>query len=170
MNDDEFVTIDDDDVSAIMVRKRSPKKMRAKYQIKRKVFGKAAMLTKRGYKVVNEVPEFYYVTNNTMVCPPLDALRSSEQYIFESSYDCHMSSMPFSDKLKKMVPANGQEPSLYSQVMQKVANYMNKKHNSNYIVYNLYRDRQFDNACNLFHQVTEYPFPKASMVEGLSKS
>lgn len=54
--------------------------------------------------------------------------------------------------------------------MQKVANYMNKKHNSNYIVYNLYRDRQFDNACNLFHQVTEYPFPKASMVEGLSKS
>lgn len=73
--------------------------MRAKYQVKRKIFGKAAMLTKRGFRVVNEVPEFYYVTNNTMVCPPLDALHSSEQYRFESGYDCHMSSMPFSDKL-----------------------------------------------------------------------
>ena len=115
--------------------------MRASYQTKRKIFGKAAMLTKRGYRVVNEVPEFYYVTNNTMVCPPLDALQSSEQYLFESSYNCAMSSMPFSEKLKKMAPGEGQEPSSYSRVMQKVADYMNKKHNSNYIVYNLYRDR-----------------------------
>lgn len=127
--------------------------MRAKYQEKRKVFGKCAnMLTKRGYRVVNEVPEFYYVSHNTMVCPPLDALQSCEQYLFESSYNCAMQSMPFAEKLKKMVPAsNAQDDPQYSKVLKKVADYMNKKHNSNYIVYNLYRDRQLDNACNLFH-------------------
>ena len=141
--EEEFETIyNEEESSPIKVRQRSPKKMRVNYQTKRKIFGKAAMLTKRGYRVVNEVPEFYYVTDNTMVCPPLDALQSSEQYLFESSYNCAMSSMPFSEKLKKMVPGDGQEgSSQYSRVMQKVADYVNKKHNSNYIVYNLYRDR-----------------------------
>ena len=80
-----------------------------------------------------------------------------------------MQSMPFAEKLKKMAPASkGQDEPQYSKVLKKVADFMNKKHNSNYIVYNLYRDRQLDNACNLLHQVTEYPFPKATMVEGLA--
>ena len=78
MIDEDYKTIDDEAVSPIKVRKKTPKKLRAKYQTKRKIFGKAAMMTKRGYRVVNEVPEFYYVTNNTMICPPLDALHSSE--------------------------------------------------------------------------------------------
>ena len=80
MEENVFGTIDDDDsMSPIKIRQRSPKKIRAKYQAKRKVFGKCAnMLTKRGYRVVNEVPEFYYVSHYTMVCPPLDALQSSE--------------------------------------------------------------------------------------------
>lgn len=53
-------------------------------------------------------------------------------------------------------------------MLEKVVDFLNKKHGSNYIVYNLYRDRQLDSASGLFHQVTEYPFPKACMAEGLS--
>ena len=80
--------------------------MRVNYHIKRKIFGKAAhMLTKRGYRVVNDVPEFYYVTDNTMVCPPLDALQSAEDYQHESSYDCMISKMDFVPKLQLMVPS-----------------------------------------------------------------
>ena len=56
---------------------------------------------------------------------------------------------------------------MHSKVLKKIADYMNKKHKSNYIVYNLFRYGQLDHTCNLFHQVTEYPVPKASMVEGL---
>ena len=52
-------------------------------------------------------------------------------------------------------------------MLLKVANYMNQKHASNYLVYNLYKDRQLDGARRFFHQVTEYPFPKAYMAEGL---
>ena len=70
---------ENEDAIGISVRKRSPKKKPVKWPIKRKVFAKSAgMLTKRGYRVVNDVPEFYYVTKNTMVCPPLDGLQSSE--------------------------------------------------------------------------------------------
>ena len=83
--------------------------MRAKYQQKRKIFGKSALMTKRGYKVVNDVPEFYYVTKNAMVCPPLDALHSSEQFLFESSYNCVISEMQFASKLKKMAPTENDD-------------------------------------------------------------
>lgn len=105
INDDYYYDAnnENDDASAICVRKRSPKKKLVKWPIKRKVFAKSAgMLTKRGYRVVNDVPEFYYVTKNTMVCPPLDGLQSSEQFLFEASYECQISKIPFAEKLRKM--------------------------------------------------------------------
>ena len=49
-------------------------------------------------------------------------------------------------------------------IFQKVAQYMNNKHKANYIVYNLFSDRQLDQTGNSLHQVTEYPFPRATMV------
>ena len=55
-------------------------------------------------------------------------------------------------------------------IFQKVAQYMNSKHKANYIVYNLFSDRQLDQTGNSLHQVTEYPFPKATMVAGLDDS
>ena len=90
---------------AIEVRQRSPKKMRVNYHIKRQVFGKFALLTKRGYQVVKDVPEFYYVTDTAMVCPPLDALQSSEVYQHESSYNCMLSEVPFASKITQLVPS-----------------------------------------------------------------
>ena len=73
--EDDFETIaNEDSTGAISIRQRSPKKERVNYHIKRYLFGKAAMFAKRGYRVVKDVPEFYYVTDNAMVCPPLDGL------------------------------------------------------------------------------------------------
>ena len=68
-----------------------------------------------------------------------------------------------------MLPVNAMLNCIHSQVLEKVSNYMNSRHGSNYILYNLYRDRQLDHAANLFHQVTEYSagFPKAALVQGL---
>ena len=134
------------------MRKKSLKRVRASYEQKRAIFGKAAsFMTRRGYKVVKEVPEFYYVTQYAMVCPPLDGLESSEMYQFEASYGCMISEMSFANKLKQMVPVNEEQDTFRSVVLNKVANYMNKKHTTNYIVYNLFRDRQLDHAEGLFH-------------------
>ncbi len=72
--------------------------------------------------------------------------------------------MPFASKLRVMIPSESKSQSCRSQVLDKIAEYMNKKHSANYSVYNLYQDRQLDHAANFFHQITEYPFPKASMV------
>lgn len=47
---------------------------------KRFVFGRAAGFEKRGYRVVNDVPEFYQITDSIMVCPPLDGLQSSRMF------------------------------------------------------------------------------------------
>ena len=65
---------------AVNVRKISPRKQRASHDQKRAVFGRcASLLNKRGYRVVDKVPEFYYVMERAaMVCPPLDGLASSE--------------------------------------------------------------------------------------------
>lgn len=120
----------------IQVSKRAPsgsKKMpkqrkQAPYDKKRAIFGKAAsILNGRGFKVVNDVPEFYYVTKNAMVCPPLDGLESSEIYAFEAGYDCIVSQVPFSNRLKQMVPVeHDEENNLYhSEVLVKVANFLN---------------------------------------------
>ena len=76
-----------------------------------------------------------------MVCPPLDALQSSEVYQHESSYNCMMNEMRFAPKLSQLVPSEEDPETLYSKVLPKVAEYMNRKHNSNYIVYNLFRER-----------------------------
>ena len=96
LNVDAFDVIEDDfsdTTSGIQVSKKTLGKpsirIREKYETKRAVFGKSAnYLTNRGFRVVNEVPEFYYVTQNVMVCPPLDGLESSEIYSFETGYDC----------------------------------------------------------------------------------
>jgi len=55
---------------------------------------------KRGYRVVNDVPEFYYVTKDVMVCPPLDGLASSEVFEFDGAYSCMINEMNFVNKLK----------------------------------------------------------------------
>ena len=114
---------------------------------KRAIFGKpASFVTKRGYRVVNDVPEFYYVTKDVMVCPPLDGLASSEVFEFEGAYSCMINEMNFANKLKQMVPVDAKQNNFCSLVLQKVANYMNKNHKTNYIVYNLFRDRQLEHA------------------------
>ena len=118
--------------------------------------------------MINDVPEFYYVTENAMVCPPLDGLESSEIYSFEQGYDSLIAKMSFASKLQQMVPADSESKTYRSLVQVKVASYMNKKHGANYIVYNLFRDRQLDKFASYFHQVTEYPFPRAIMVAELS--
>ena len=64
----------------INVRLKTPKKKQASYMQKRWIFGRAAGFEKRGYRVVNEVPQFYYITDNIMVCPPLDGLLSTKSY------------------------------------------------------------------------------------------
>ena len=79
-----------------------------------------------------------------------------------------ISEIPFALQCTKMVSLNNDSDTKISYVLTKVASYMHKKHKSNYIVYNLFRDRLLDGAANLFHQITDYPFPKASMVEGIS--
>lgn len=152
------------------MKKKSPRRIRASYEQKRAIFGKpASFMTKRGYRVVNDVPEFYYVTKDVMVSPPLDGLASSEEFEFEESYSCMISEMNFANKLKQMVPVDAKQNTFYSLALKKVANYMNKNHKTNYIVYNLFKDRQLEHAQGLFHQITEYPFPKSSMVEGLTE-
>lgn len=151
--------------SGISVIEKSPTKVPVSHDKKRALFARSAnIMTKRGYKVVNEVPEFYYVTDKIMVCPPLDGLHASEIWSNDPEYDSELKKMPFAQKLKAMVPGESEFDSARSAVLTKVAGYMNKKHAANYNVYNLYRDRQLDHAANLFHQVTEYPFPKANMV------
>ena len=47
---------------------------------------------------------------------------------------------------------------------------MNETHGTNYIVYNLFRDRQLDHASSVLHQVTEYPIPRATLAAGLAKA
>ena len=68
-----------------------------------------------------------------------------------------------------MLPADDEIGVVHSQVLKKVANYMNKTHSSNYIVYNLFRDRQLDHAATLFHQITEYSFPKSTLIQGIAQ-
>jgi len=41
---------------------------------------------------------------------------------------------------------------------------MNQHHRANYIVYNLYPERQFENATSIFHSITEYSIPRADLV------
>ena len=64
------------------------------------------MLTKRGYRVIETVPEMYYVTQNILVCPPLDGLESSEIFAFDPEYASLTKSMSFMPKLKVMLPAD----------------------------------------------------------------
>ena len=49
---------------------------------------------------MNDVPEFYYVTKDVMVCPPLDGLASSEVFEFDGAYSCMINEMNFVNKLK----------------------------------------------------------------------
>jgi len=72
------------------------------------------MLTKRGYRVVESVPEMYYVTRNILVCPPLDGLESSEVFAFDPEYGSLTKSMTFMSKLKVMVPADEELGSVHS--------------------------------------------------------
>lgn len=124
------------------MRPRSNKKRNAPYSIKRSVFARSAnMLTKRGYCVVNDVPEMYYVTENLMVCPPLDGLESEEMFSMDSQYASLTECMPFASKLKMMAPADEEISSVHSLMLKRVSAYMNETHGSNYIVYNLFRDR-----------------------------
>ena len=53
------------------------------------------MLTKRGYRVIETVPEMYHVTKNILVCPPLDGLESSEIFAFDPEYARLTKSMAF---------------------------------------------------------------------------
>ena len=64
------------------------------------------MLTRRGYRVIEDVPELYYLTENIMVCPPLDGLESSEVYELDPEYTSLTDCMPFMNKLKVMLPAD----------------------------------------------------------------
>ena len=55
-------------------------------------------------------------------------------------------------------------------MLSRVANYLNEKHDSNYIVYNLFRYKQLEHASSLFHYISEYTFPQATLVEIISDS
>ena len=83
----------------------------------------------------------YYVTDNVMVCPPLDGLQSSKLFALDPEYEIITDCIPFMEKLKLMAPADNEVSSVYSMMLQKVARYMNETHQSNYIVYNLFRDK-----------------------------
>ena len=87
------------------MRPRSPKKKNASHSVKRAVFARSAnLITKRGYRVVNDVPELFYVTENIMVCPPLDGLESSEVFALDPEYASLTNCMPFMSKIKMMCP------------------------------------------------------------------
>lgn len=128
-------------------------------------------MLKRGYRVVDVVPEFYKVTRNVMVCPPLDGLDATEVFQFEPDFPALMDKLWFYTKLKEMVSVDNavsQSEQQTSLALFKVQEYMNTNHDANYILYNLHPKRQFDAFGQMFHQITEYAFPAATMVEGLS--
>lgn len=113
----------------------------------------------------------YYVTRNIMVCPPLDGLASSDVFAFDPEYASLTNCMNFMGKLRTMLPADDEtegQSNIHSQVLRKVATYMNNNHGSDYIVYNLFNERQLDHASSFLHQVTEYLIPKANLVQGLA--
>ena len=91
--------------------------------------------------MVSDVPEFYYVTPYIMYCPPLDGLESSEIYAFDPEYESLLTGPDLVKKLKMMVVSDSNAGTVHSQVLDKVATYMNRAHRSNYTVYNLFRDR-----------------------------
>ena len=111
-----------------------------------------------------------------MVCPPLDGLATSEVYAMDPEYNqlIQMNNLSLIvNKLKQMVTdedcdENDANAKIHSFVLGRVSGYMNKEHPANYILYNLYKDRQFDDHVDKFHQIMEYPFPKANFVEGLA--
>lgn len=49
------------------------------------------------------MPEFYYITKNIMVCPPLDGLQTSEIFYFDPEYASIIKPMSFASQLKPMV-------------------------------------------------------------------
>ena len=100
---------------------------------------------------MNDVPEMFYVTDNILVCPPLDGLESSEILAFDPEYENLTQSIDFKDQLRVMLPPDEELNCIHSQIIKKVASYMSDKHGANYILYNLFRDRQLDHAANLFH-------------------
>ncbi len=51
------------------------------------------------------MPEFYYVTDKIMVCPPLDGLVASEVWANDPEYDEEVKKMPFASKLRVMIPS-----------------------------------------------------------------
>ena len=48
----------------------------------------------------------YYISDNVIVCPPLDGLKSSEMLALDPEYASLVVDMPFMTKLKTMVPAD----------------------------------------------------------------
>lgn len=88
-------------------RLSTPPKQYASLNEKLAVFARSAnMLTKRGYRVMDDVPEMYYVTKNIIVCPPLDGLESSEVFAFDPEYQALTKCIPFKSRLKMMLPAD----------------------------------------------------------------
>ena len=86
-----------------------------------------------------------------MICPPLDGLSSSKSYQHEANYSAMINDIPFALKLTQVEPASPESEININKMLKKVSEYMNRKHESNYILYNLFSDRQLDHANNLFH-------------------
>ena len=54
----------------------------------------------------------YYVTDNVMVCPPLDGLQSSKLFALDPEYEIITDCIPFMEKLKLMAPADNEVSSV----------------------------------------------------------